>query len=1329
MMRWKRSRSVAVARRAFGPVVLLAVVSLSLAALGTAATDGPDASAKRMEALTEDVTQGALRVVKEDGGVVECPLKHTDVKAEISGFVARVKVTQTFYNPLDEKIEAVYVFPLPHKAAVDDMTMVIGRRRIVGVIKRRAAARQIYEQALAQGLTAALLEQERPNIFTQSVGNIEPGEEIHIEISYLDVLEYDMGTYEFHFPMVVGPRYIPGKPTSAIPPVPAELQGKVGELDKTKIPEGLDAPKGTGWAPDTDRVPDASRITPPVLKPGYRTGHDISLSVALDAGVPIQNLKVANHKAEVRREGESEAWAKLSPADAVPNKDFVLKYDVVGEKPGMAMLSHTDPSGYGYFMLMIQPKQDERLKQTPPREISFLIDVSGSMRGQPTAKVKETMEKFLKRCKPDDTLQVVTFAGRAAKLFERAVPVTEENVRTALDFTSQIQGSGGTEMLKGVKMVINEPLDPERVRIVIMLTDGFIGNEAEIIAEVGRRCGDRIRFWCIGVGSSPNRFLIDGVARQGGGMSKVLGLTDDPEEMVQEVMFRIHRAQLANISIDWGDLLVSETFPSRIGELWAGRPVILFGRYDPGGWRGVINIKGEIEGEPASWPLSVELPGEAPEHVVLQKVWARQKIEDLMHQTYYQVSPEVEEAVTQIALDYGLMSQYTSFVAVDESKLGSIEEPARPPRRMLVPVPLPEGTSYEGFFGREGESVMYFDGHVKWEEMNYASARNGGAGRRFGTMKALSGPATIGGRYDWRVQPQGTASLRENMAFAAPSRPRGLAGPSVRLGFAAKLRDEERLRATGYAWNALRSQHDLLRKRLAEVLKEAEDLRKEEQLLKARDRFALACFLDTILASMGSSNGAQGAKALEAIEEINKELLGLWAKEIPGLERKLGVVIRDRPVDEALGMTARAGGMKIDLVPGSVQDVCGLLQQKDARVTYLDLRRATVAQALDWILHPLRMSWWVEGGKVVAGTARRCGVAESAWVYDVALIAFPSVDELNKIEDHQKRIEAMQEAVDGFLTAAREGLTLDENSALWFAPGQTLVFGDARTHAAAAKLLADLADPGAKLKGKLAELHAITCKRAAERKDAFEKLTAARAEARIIRSLDTHSWRLLAGAAAGRLDIEAMTELQVAWRQPELQKILEGPGAWVALRSAWAVSESRRAMPMEREPSELHLLEVSIAQVSREAASRSLAALRESPDDPEAFLRLLYATLASGEKSGFRSVAAPLLTKKRPAESKAYVLSVVAQALLAPREKMDPEALIELVSAREGGIAGDDLVVLTALACRRAGGKVWTAFRAESGEILGRQPLSGSVVILVNGLARSRLPLVAARRK
>ena len=647
--------------------------------------------------MEQEVTQGALRV-EIDEQIVECPLKHTDVKANIAGFIARVTVTQTFHNPYNEKIEAVYVFPLPHTAAIDDMTMTVGDRRIVGLIKRRAEAQALYKEAIEQGKTASLLEQERPNIFTQSVGNIQPNDEVRIEISYVDVLDYDMGTYEFHFPMVVGPRYIPGTPTSKIPELPDELQGKVGELEAPLDgpPDGAD-PLGTGVAPDTDRVPDASRITPPVLKPGYRTAHDISLSVSLDAGVPIQDIQITNHTAEVDRVEASGATAVLSPADSIPNKDFVMKYAVVGKKPEMTVLAHSQGPEQGYFMLMIQPKLDAELTKSPPREIVFLVDVSGSMSGAPTKKVKETMHHFLRLTKPNDTLQVITFASSAAKLFEKSVPATQANIEHALNFTQQIYGGGGTEMLKAIKLVLNEPVDRERVRIVVMLTDGYIGNEAEIIAEVDKRAGDQIRFWTIGIGSSPNRYLIDGVAKHGGGMAKVLELNTDPGPLVAQIAERIHRAQLAKIQIDWNGLSVYETYPRRIPELWAGRPVIMFGRYAAGG-RKKIELSGSAEGKPVKYKLDVTLPETQPAGDVLPKVWARKKIEDISAQLHAANAPEIIEEITDIALNYRLMTQYTSFVAVDENDMQPIDQEVKAPRQVVVPVPLPEGTDFRGFY-------------------------------------------------------------------------------------------------------------------------------------------------------------------------------------------------------------------------------------------------------------------------------------------------------------------------------------------------------------------------------------------------------------------------------------------------------------------------------------------------------------------------------------------------------------------------------------------------------------------------------------------------------
>jgi Ca-activated chloride channel family protein len=268
------------------------------------------------------VTHGALLVRGPEGQpAAECPLKHTDVKAEITGFLARVNVTQEFENNAGDTVEAVYVFPLPHNSAVDDMTIQVGDRTVRGVIKKREEARAIYEAARAAGKMAALLDQERANIFTQSVANIPPGGKVKVIISYLERLPYDAGTYSFAFPMVVGPRYMPGN--------------SVGR-------------SGGGWSQDTDRVPDASRISPPVAVPGTRAGHDLSIEVKLDAGLPLDSVYSSSHDVDTVRAGDHGATIRLRQKNTIPNKDFVLKYDVAGRTIQDTVLAHNGGKG-GYF--------------------------------------------------------------------------------------------------------------------------------------------------------------------------------------------------------------------------------------------------------------------------------------------------------------------------------------------------------------------------------------------------------------------------------------------------------------------------------------------------------------------------------------------------------------------------------------------------------------------------------------------------------------------------------------------------------------------------------------------------------------------------------------------------------------------------------------------------------------------------------------------------------------------------------------------------------------------------------------------------------------------
>ncbi|MEZ5361220.1 MAG: VIT domain-containing protein [Bryobacterales bacterium] len=420
---------------------------------------------------------GSLMAIAPDGeSEIFCPLEHTDVRAEISGFLARVRVTQRFKNPSAESIEAVYTFPLPADSAVDDMTIHIGERTVKGKIKERDEARRIYEDARSRGRLAALLDQERPNIFTQAVANIPPGETVEVEIAYIETLRYEEGSYDFTFPMVVGPRYIPGSAT-----------GK----------------QGGGWSPDTDQVPDASRITPPVTLPGTRAGHDISLEVSLDAGVPIRSLDSGSHDVSVEREGDSRAHVALKAKSVLPNKDFRLRYGVAGESLDDAVLTHYREDAGGFFTMILQPPSRVTVEDVTPKELVFVLDTSGSMSGFPIEKAKETMKPALEGLYPRDRFNLITFAGDTKVCCSASFSPRRRIWRMRRAFAYR-QGGGGTEMMKAIRTALAPSGSSEHVRIVCFMTDGYVGNDMAILDEVKRYSNARV--FSFGVGSSPNRF-------------------------------------------------------------------------------------------------------------------------------------------------------------------------------------------------------------------------------------------------------------------------------------------------------------------------------------------------------------------------------------------------------------------------------------------------------------------------------------------------------------------------------------------------------------------------------------------------------------------------------------------------------------------------------------------------------------------------------------------------------------------------------------------------------------------------------------------------------
>jgi Ca-activated chloride channel family protein len=644
-------------------------------ALVWALSSGAPAVAAAEPSSSTDVLGGELRVTVTDPDLVDIerfPLEHTDVRAEIVGNVAQVEVTQSFHNPYDKKIEAVYVFPLPNRAAVDDMEIHVGERTIKGVIKKREEARRIYENAKRAGHVAALLDQERPNIFTQSVANILPGNKIQVKIRYFEALPYVESDYTFAFPMVVGPRFIPGSPTS---------------------------PGRRGWSPATTDVPDAPKITPPVLEPGRRSGHDISLQVELDAGTEIRKLASPSHQVDIDRKGRGRALVELRKEDSIPNKDFVLRYRLDGNAPRVVFLSHRREAG-GYFLTLIQPEARPAPEMITPKEMVFVVDGSGSMSGFPIQKVKEAMRHSLQNLNPNDTFQIIRFSNRAETFAPAALPATSSNIERGLGYVESLSGRGGTIMLEGIRAALSPPQDPERLRIISFMTDGYIGNENQILAFLEKNLG-RARLYSFGVGSSVNRYLLDKMAEFGRGGVEYVLLNDDAEAPVKRFYERIRNPYLTDIEIDWGGLEVAGVYPKRIPDLFVGQPVVLNGSYRRPG-KGVVTLRGRLGGEPYEQKLTIELPQRRDEGEAIGTLWARARIEELSNRQIVEPSPDLVEEITRVALAHRLVSAYTSFVAVEERFVTGSEQPVL----VEVPVPMPEGVSYEGVFGGEGRGKM-----------------------------------------------------------------------------------------------------------------------------------------------------------------------------------------------------------------------------------------------------------------------------------------------------------------------------------------------------------------------------------------------------------------------------------------------------------------------------------------------------------------------------------------------------------------------------------------------------------------------------------------------
>jgi Ca-activated chloride channel family protein len=599
------------------------------------------------------------RLPSANGEIIEVPLplEHTDVNASVNGYISSVNVKQRFGNPYDEKIEAVYMFPLPQDSAVSEFLMIIGERRIRGILREKEEARKIYEQARSQGYRATLLVQHRPNVFEQKVANIEPGKTIEVDIKYFNKLAYEDGWYSFVVPTVVGPRF---NPPGSSDPIHA-------------LPRGEQTQSGNAVS---------------YLRPNERSGHDISISVDINAGVRIEEFR-ASHPIRQVHENEEARLVTLARSATIPNKDFVLKFKVAGGTIKSNLLTWVDPaSNQGYFTLMMYPPENISALRRQAVEMVFVLDCSGSMRGRPLDQAKAAVSAALDMLREDDTFQIIRFSDNSSQFGSVPVRATRQNKAMARTYLRSLNGSGGTMMIEGVKTALEFPHDPERLRFVSFMTDGYIGNEVEIIGAVHERIGES-RIFSFGVGSSVNRYLLERMAKEGRGAVAYLGPQDSGKDVMSSFFDRISHPALTDLNIDWGGMSVTDVYPARVPDMFVGRPVFITGKFL--GAPGEVSVSGRAAGE--THRFSVDTGNAASGEAMLAKIWARLRIADLADRRAWQPDPHGEIAIDirDTALQYQLMSAYTSFVAVDSSYRTAGDHGTT----VHQAVPVPDGVRYD----------------------------------------------------------------------------------------------------------------------------------------------------------------------------------------------------------------------------------------------------------------------------------------------------------------------------------------------------------------------------------------------------------------------------------------------------------------------------------------------------------------------------------------------------------------------------------------------------------------------------------------------------------
>ena len=615
-------------------------------------------SAFGQEKLQSDRSLSPYFFVKsEDPELDRLPLKSTSAKVRIAGVIADVTVTQGYKNEGKRPLEALYVFPASTRAAVYGMTMTIGERTIIARIAKREEARREYEEAKQAGQSASLLEQQRPNVFQMNVANILPGDVIQVELKYTELLVPTDGIYEFSYPTVVGPRY------------------------SNQSVEGAE--------------PSERWIENPYLHQGEAPTYAFQMAIDLSAGLPVQDVVSPSHKIRTFFKGPDFCSVDLDPSEKDGgNRDFILKYRLAGNRIQTGLLLW-EGKEEKFFLLMIQPPKRVSEMEIPPREYIFIVDVSGSMHGFPLDISKKLLKDLIANLRPEDRFNVLLFAGGSSLMSEESLPAVPENVNRAIALIERQRGGGGTELVPALQRALSLPKKEGFSRTIVLATDGYISVEARAFELIRQNLGNANLF-PFGIGSSVNRYLIEGMARAGMGEPYIVLKPQEAPEKAKKFRELIQSPVLTGIKMDFTGFEAYDVEPPSIPDLMADRPLIIFGKWY-GQARGKIDIRGYHGDQPFHAVVDVQGAKPMAQNSALPYLWARHRIAVLSD--FIRLNPRDERvrSVTNLGLTYNLLTDYTSFVAVDTLVRRVNGEAVT----VKQPLPLPQGVS-DNAVGRGG---------------------------------------------------------------------------------------------------------------------------------------------------------------------------------------------------------------------------------------------------------------------------------------------------------------------------------------------------------------------------------------------------------------------------------------------------------------------------------------------------------------------------------------------------------------------------------------------------------------------------------------------------